>query len=80
MKSKEYQEAIDCYGKSLAIFEEASTYSNRAMANLRLKRYAQTIEDSNSCLRLDPQYLKAFHRRGKAYLATKKYELAIKDF
>ena len=24
--------------------------------------------------------MKAYHRRGKAYLATKKYELAIKDF
>lgn len=50
------------------------------MANLRLKRYQQTIEDSNNALRLDPAYLKAHHRRGKAYLATKKYELAIKDF
>lgn len=80
MKSKDYIEAVDCYTKSLAIFEEASSYSNRAMANLRLKRYAQTIEDSNNALRLDPNYLKAHHRRGKAYLATKKYELAIKDF
>jgi tetratricopeptide (TPR) repeat protein len=50
------------------------------MANLRLKRYPQTIEDSNNALRLDPNYLKAHHRRGKAYLATYKYELAIKDF
>jgi tetratricopeptide (TPR) repeat protein len=31
-------------------------------------------------LRLDPNYLKAHHRRGKAYLATRKYDLAIKDF
>ncbi len=50
------------------------------MANLRLKRYPQTIDDSNNALRLDPNYLKAHHRRGKAYLATRKYELAIKDF
>lgn len=80
MKSKEYEEAVNSYTKSLEIFEEAATFSNRAMANLRLKRYSQTIEDSNNALRLDPNYLKAHHRRGKAYLATKKYELAIKDF
>ncbi len=80
MKSKEYSEAVTCYTKSLEIFEEAATYSNRAMANLRLKNYAQTIEDSNNALRLDPNYLKAHHRRGKAYLATRKYELAIEDF
>lgn len=80
MKSKDYSDAVSSYTKSLDIFEEASTYSNRAMANLRLKNYGQTIEDSNNALRLDPNYLKAHHRRGKAYLATKKYELAIKDF
>jgi tetratricopeptide (TPR) repeat protein len=80
MRSKEYQEAIDCYTKSLNISEEAATYSNRAMANLRLRAFAKTIEDSNNALRLDPTYLKAHHRRGKAYLSTKKYELAIKDF
>lgn len=80
MKAKEYQEAIDCYTKSLDIFEEAATFGNRAMANLRLKRYGQVIEDSNEALRIDPNYIKAHHRRGKAYLATKKYELAIKDF
>ena len=80
MRSKEYQEAADCYSKSLEIFEEAATYSNRAMAHLRLKIYSKTIEDSNNALRLDPNYLKAHHRRGKAYLATKKYEMAIKDF
>ena len=77
MKSKEYKEAVECYSKSLAIFEDAAAFSNRAMANLRLKNYFQVIDDSNNALRLDPNYLKAHHRRGKAYLATKKYELAI---
>jgi peptidylprolyl isomerase len=80
MKSREYQEAITAYTQSLEIFEEAATYSNRAMANLRLARYASTICDATRCLELDPNYLKAFHRRGKAYLARKEYEFAIKDF
>ena len=39
MKSREYAEAVECYTKSLEIFEEAATYSNRAMANLRLKMF-----------------------------------------
>jgi len=39
MRSKEYQEAVDCYTKSLNYHEEASTFSNRAMAYLRLKAY-----------------------------------------
>lgn len=80
MKSKEYKEAVSAYTSSLSIFEEAATYSNRAMANLKLKRYASCICDADDCLRLDPKFLKAFHRRGKAYLARKEYEKAIKDF
>jgi len=80
MKSKEYQDAVDCYTKSLELCEEASCYSNRAMAHLRLKRFASCIVDSNACLALDPKYLKAFHRRGKAHLARREYEAAIKDF
>jgi tetratricopeptide (TPR) repeat protein len=50
------------------------------MANLRMQRYASTICDATRCLELDPNYLKAFHRRGKAYLARKEYTNAIKDF
>ena len=71
---------MTAYTNSLAIFEEAATYSNRAMANLRLKRYASCICDAEDCLKLDPKFLKAYHRRGKAYLARKEYEKAIKDF
>ena len=60
--------------------EEAATYSNRAMAYLKLKSYQQVLDDSNAALRIDPKYLKAYHRRGKAYFELRKYELAIKDF
>jgi len=38
------------------------------------------IEDANAALKIEPKYLKAFHRRGKAYFELRKYELAIKDF
>jgi tetratricopeptide (TPR) repeat protein len=60
--------------------EEASTYSNRAMAYLKLKNYSKVLEDANCALKIDKNYLKAYHRRGKAYFELKKYELAIKDF
>ena len=73
MKSKDYDDAIDSYSKSLELFpEEAATYSNRAMAYLSKKMYGKAIEDSNKCLEIQPDYLKAFHRRGKAYMATNK--------
>lgn len=81
MKSKDYDDAVEHYSKSLELFpEEAATYSNRAMAFLQMKQYGKAIEDANKCLAIQPDYLKAFHRRGKAYQATNKYELAIKDY
>ncbi len=39
MKSKDYQDAINSYTKSLELMEEAATYSNRAMAYLKFKNY-----------------------------------------
>ena len=50
------------------------------MAYLKLKEYAKTIEDANKALELKPGYLKAYHRRGKAYQALERYEEAIKDY
>jgi hypothetical protein len=39
MKSKEFEDAVSSYTKSLELMEEAATYSNRAMAYLKLKKY-----------------------------------------
>ena len=81
MTSKDFKEAVDCYTKSIDLFpEDPATYSNRALAHLRLKEYGKVIEDSNKAINLKPDYLKAYHRRGKAWAAVNKPELAIKDF
>ena len=81
MKSKEHEEAVNAYTRSIELNpREAATYCNRAMAYLRMKNYAKCIEDADKTLEMEPEYVKAYHRRGKAYLATKKYALAIRDF
>ena len=81
MKSKDYNEAIQYYSKSLNIYpDDPATYSNRALAHLYLKEYSRVIEDSNKAIKLDADYIKAYHRRGKAYVAMNKLELAVKDF
>lgn len=81
MKSSEHQEAVKCYSRSIELNStEAATFSNRAMAYLKLKDFSKAIEDSNSALAIKPDYLKAYHRRGKAYASVNKLDLAIKDF
>ena len=81
MKCKEYNEAVDCYGKAIELNPtDAATYSNRAMAHLKLKEYARALEDAEAAIKLKENYVKAYHRRGKAYLAMNKIEMAIRDF
>lgn len=81
MKAKEFQEAIACYGKALDLCPtDAATFSNRAMAYLKTKEYARALEDAEAAIKLKEDYVKAYHRRGKAYLALNKVEMAIRDF
>ena len=44
------------------------------------KEFNETVGDCNKALELDPNYIKAFHRRGKAYMELKNYVEAVKDF
>ena len=40
MKSKDYREAVNSYTKSIALdSNQAFTFANRAMANLKMKSY-----------------------------------------
>ena len=50
------------------------------MAQLKLQNWSEAIADSNKCLSFDASFVKAYHRRGYAYLGLKDYAKAIKDF
>ena len=50
------------------------------MAYLKQASYRQCVEDADKAIELKPGYLKAHHRRGKAYAALNEHENAIKDF
>lgn len=81
MKCKDFADAIACYTRSLEhLSSDPATYSNRALAYLKTKEYARALEDAEAAIKLKPDYIKAYHRRGKAYLSMNKLELAIRDF
>jgi tetratricopeptide (TPR) repeat protein len=47
MKAKDFQDAIVCYGRALELNPtDAATFSNRAMAYLKIKEYARALEDA----------------------------------
>lgn len=81
MKAQDYNDALMSYTMSIELDPtEAAAYCNRAMVYLKMKNFSKAIDDANEALKLKPEYLKAYHRRGKAYAAVNKLELAIKDF
>ncbi|EPQ27037.1 uncharacterized protein PFL1_05321 [Pseudozyma flocculosa PF-1] len=58
----------------------ATLYSNRGTANSKLGHHDQTIQDCTAALELDSGYIKALRTRARAYLASERYEEAVRDF
>eukprot|EP01022_Parablepharisma_sp_SALTPOND_P001340 TRINITY_DN10612_c0_g1_i2.p1 TRINITY_DN10612_c0_g1~~TRINITY_DN10612_c0_g1_i2.p1 ORF type:complete len:690 (+),score=125.19 TRINITY_DN10612_c0_g1_i2:1445-3514(+) len=80
MAGQEYKEAVRYYEKSLKLDpNEAATYSNRALAYLKLNDYKNALNDANAAIDLMPEYLKAYHRRAEAFLGLGEYAKAYSD-
>lgn len=76
-----FDEAIWSYTLAIEIYPvDPASYSNRAMVNLKLENYDAVIEDATKALDIDADYVKAYHRRGKALMALKEYKKAQADF
>lgn len=55
----------------------AKLHANRAAINLKFKNYGKVIEDCQIAIKHDPNYLKAYYRLGKAFIALKRYQECI---
>ena len=56
-------QALECYSASLGLAPSCLAYANRAMAELKLGRWAEAEADCTQALALDPGYVKAYQRR-----------------
>nr|GMD48344.1 RNA polymerase II-associated protein 3 isoform X1 [Ipomoea batatas] len=65
-KQKKFNEAIDCYSRSIVLSPTAVAYANRAMAYLKIKRFQEAEDDCTEALNLDDRYIKAYSRRSTA--------------
>ncbi|KAJ8496329.1 hypothetical protein ONZ45_g12497 [Pleurotus djamor] len=70
-----YSRAIEVAPQGEPVF-----YSNRAACYVNLGKYEQVIQDCDSALSLDRQYIKALNRRANAAEKLQRYELALRDF
>lgn len=55
----------------------AKLHANRAAINLKYKNYGKVIEDCRTAIQHAPDYIKAYYRMGKAYIALNKFAECI---
>ncbi|XP_057849630.2 methyltransferase FGSG_00040 [Cryptomeria japonica] len=56
------------------------SYSNRAEAKLKLKEYADAVQDCDKALALDQYHLKSLFRKGRTFHYLREYKLACQCF
>ncbi|KAL3620669.1 hypothetical protein CASFOL_035581 [Castilleja foliolosa] len=78
-KQKKYNEAIDCYSRSIAFSPTAVAYANRAMAYIKIKRFQEAENDCTEALNLDDRYIKAYSRRSTARKELGKLKESVDD-
>jgi mitochondrial import receptor subunit TOM70 len=77
---KDYNKAIELYGKAILCKPDPIFYSNRAACYNALGEWDKVIEDTTAAINLDSEYVKALNRRANAYEHMEKYSEALLDF
>lgn len=77
----DYRRAAEEYTEAMReVGETAILLANRAQAYLSLGRLQEALVDAEKAANLDPMYLKAHHRQGKALEGLQRYEEARKCY
>ena len=80
-KSKDYQEAIDYYTKSLNYNDkDIYVYTNRSLSYMKLKKYQDAINDCNIAISYDANFYKAYWRRGQSFSKLENNQKAYDDY
>ncbi|GMH31970.1 hypothetical protein Nepgr_033814 [Nepenthes gracilis] len=78
-KQKKFNEAIDCYSRSIAFLPPVVAYANRAMAYLKIKRFQEAEGSCTEAINLDDHYVKAFSPRATARKKLGKLKESMDD-
>ena len=79
-RNKRYLEAIDYYTQAIEIKSDATFFANRAACFFYTQKYRKSISDCRQALLLNPEYKKAYLRKGSAELAVGEIEDALNTF
>ena len=81
INNKNFEEAIQHYTDALNYSSDGSNshvyYSNRAAAYCHINNYIEAVNDCESCIALESNYVKAYSRLGLANFFLERYDDAI---
>lgn len=79
--NKKLEKALNLYSDAINCCDtEAVYYSNRAAVSGSLQNWDGVVEDATKALKLRPDYVKCYSRRGVAYEKLEDYNEAVMDF
>ena len=80
-KEGHYAEAVVKYNEAIDLDpEKPAFYTNRSFCHLKMENHGLAIADATVAIELDKTFVKAYHRRGSAYMALAQFKSALKDF
>ena len=81
MAAGDHVEAMKCYSQALtATPKDASLFSNRSFAFLRLGLSARALSDAENAIRHRPEWPKAWFRKAEALAHARLHELAMASY
>lgn len=72
-----FERAVDLYSKALLVsdVDHHLILSNRSKAHLKMKKPDKAIQDANECIRLQPDWIEGYQRKGEALIVMdRKFE------
>ncbi|KAL6450639.1 PPT1 Serine/threonine-protein phosphatase T [Candida maltosa Xu316] len=81
LKDHKFDEAIQAYTDAIELDpNNAIFYSNRAQVHIKLENYGFAIQDCDKAIAIDPNFLKAYYRKGVSLMAILQHKQAQQNF
>ncbi|XP_037422476.1 ankyrin-1-like [Triticum dicoccoides] len=81
IKRKDYHGASKFYTEAIELDpSDATLYSNRSLCYLQMTEADKAVRDANTCIKLRPEWIKGYYRKGAALLSLEDYKGASDAF
>lgn len=81
IKRKDYHGASMFYTEAIELDpSDAALYSNRSLCYLQMTEADKAVRDANTCIKLCPEWIKGYYRKGAALMSLEDYKGACDAF